>query len=1537
MTWFKDYFRKQDMQIATFMAWMEATRNMYIKKSNGIVLEGPTNAGKTMILNTLLGTMELEPIPRTNDNSSFHLDQLIFATRVLFEEPCTIQALAGTDEHMTILLTKWMKLFVSKNGIVLASVDESYDIVTDKSVGLTPAMWVQMFTECEAIITTMPNKINDANELLSLDMHILADRHGFRPEYGQLDYSNLKRLIDKHCKGTIVIVNGEEKANVLRKYHQPTINAAVLGIPAWTSISMGHAHFHITEDTPTYYGGEIARCESWGNFDDMNTGALMTYNHALDPDGEIGYFFIVDLEYPHQIHNDTADFPLAPEHMLIDDSLLTDFMNGFPNKERPSEKLLLNQFKRKEREHDHYTGKYRGNVMYVNNLYGQAMTWQLPKNNFHYVNEFDFVNTDINGKTGYFFVVDLKYPHAIHDEIVDLPLAQEHMKIYDSLLTEYMTAQPNKEKPSEKLLLNQFDKIEYKVFYPLLKGRHSSSIGEPTIPSALSEPIILDKTIPPTRKRKRLFKIMDSESDEEFPSMSQSIILDDDEPPIGKRRYSDKILEPLFMNTLHSIYPESNELFKVQFKHNSMSESARFVADSLETVYELTRDLIVDPSLTYARYGKLQAGKPGVIISQSTYKLILDHRRTLTTTIGTGSNLTIKLNKWSSIISTQRGMMIKSFDDNDRLLPDKCIGISSDMFRKLFFEMESDITQQPLISSDVLDEIQRLEDALTADGNDGGPVLERMVNIELEKEIPPALGETSIPSTSQQSEPTISRASTIMITNSQINALAFHLICLERRHSSSIREPTIPSALSEPIILDKAIPPTRKRKSYGKLQAGKPGVIISQSTYKRILDHQRTLTTTIGTGNNLTIKLNKWGSIISTQRGMMIKSVDDNDKLLPDICIEISSDIAAQQPLISSDVLDEIQRLEDALTADGNDGGPALERMVTIELEKEILPALGETSIPSTSQQSEIAELVSYISIQINQDVGPQSDIEEFMDFAIRLVKYAPSAIRYQELMARNLVIDEPFIQRIIDAAVLEHRYLQLLGPCIQHNVPFYERIDEIVELIGSEYAPTAIRYQELMAHYLIIDMPCIQRIIDAAVLEVYFDNCSLDISSYWIHVSSMNVPFYESIDEIVELIGSEYAPTAIRYQELMAHYLIIDVPCIQRIIDAAVLEVYFDNCSLDISSYWIHVSSMNVPFYERIDEIVELIGSESMYIKASGLEPFRFVTVSSACMATFKSKFCQELFNIDGHEVLVTEKWQLCNTGMDMDGSDRNGDYSDGLWESDLTCPEAIHSPDGRSPIHPSGPSREQYPISIEDDTYFGVCSRSFEDHNVACTDTNIETDDIHIINEYVQSASEEGCIRDNNIDIGGDTNIPKGDLETNEERRGNMDMLPDEHSQGSDRSSNQKRSNIIQDTTDTVQRSANQTASSSSADPRPRFDTHAEHQRARDEPDDGGAYFSFVVHKSNLSDTFNRRGGPSRIKFDHGSHLHILFWVSHRRNSDRTRNRIIRRISTKPSVYTESAVSSFPPAGIEPWNRNRPWLFLLYQFLQHLHHYSQ
>ncbi|KAG1657387.1 hypothetical protein GQR58_023376 [Nymphon striatum] len=107
-------------------------------------------------------------------------------------------------------------------------------------------------------------------------------------------------------------------------------------------------------------------------------------------------------------------------------------------------------------------------VVDENNLYGFSMQNYLPKGNFKYINEFDFNNVD--EKYGYFFVVDLAYPSKIHDLTCDFPLASEHMKITDDMLSDYMKNLPIKKgAPTQKLTLNQFDKIEYKVFYPVLK------------------------------------------------------------------------------------------------------------------------------------------------------------------------------------------------------------------------------------------------------------------------------------------------------------------------------------------------------------------------------------------------------------------------------------------------------------------------------------------------------------------------------------------------------------------------------------------------------------------------------------------------------------------------------------------------------------------------------------------------------------------------------------------------------------------------------------------------------------------------------------------------------------------------------------------------------------------------------------------------------------------------------------------------------------------------------------------------------------
>ena len=41
----------------------------------------------------------------------------------------------------------------------------------------------------------------------------------------------------------------------------------------------------------------------------------------LDDEGDYGYLFEVDLVYPRELHETTADFPLAPHHDYIEEDL----------------------------------------------------------------------------------------------------------------------------------------------------------------------------------------------------------------------------------------------------------------------------------------------------------------------------------------------------------------------------------------------------------------------------------------------------------------------------------------------------------------------------------------------------------------------------------------------------------------------------------------------------------------------------------------------------------------------------------------------------------------------------------------------------------------------------------------------------------------------------------------------------------------------------------------------------------------------------------------------------------------------------------------------------------------------------------------------------------------------------------------------------------------------------------------------------------------------------------------------------------------
>lgn len=96
ITWLLELFEKNNINIIEFLAWVTTIKNMELIKINGLVLEGPTNAGKSMIIDNVIRPLKPEDIPRERDNNGFHLDQLPFAACVIFEEPIITPTNVGT-------------------------------------------------------------------------------------------------------------------------------------------------------------------------------------------------------------------------------------------------------------------------------------------------------------------------------------------------------------------------------------------------------------------------------------------------------------------------------------------------------------------------------------------------------------------------------------------------------------------------------------------------------------------------------------------------------------------------------------------------------------------------------------------------------------------------------------------------------------------------------------------------------------------------------------------------------------------------------------------------------------------------------------------------------------------------------------------------------------------------------------------------------------------------------------------------------------------------------------------------------------------------------------------------------------------------------------------------------------------------------------------------------------------------------------------------------------------------------------------------
>ena len=116
-----------------------------------------------------------------------------------------------------------------------------------------------------------------------------------------------------------------------------------------------------------------------------------------------------------------------------------------------------------------------------NNLYGLAMSQNLPKSDFCWADELEYDNIEWENisteeDTGYILEVDLEYPDNLHELHNDFPLAPEKMKIpnkdlskYQKDLLEYLKDFGYRRAPTEKLVTTLYHKEKYTLHFVNLK------------------------------------------------------------------------------------------------------------------------------------------------------------------------------------------------------------------------------------------------------------------------------------------------------------------------------------------------------------------------------------------------------------------------------------------------------------------------------------------------------------------------------------------------------------------------------------------------------------------------------------------------------------------------------------------------------------------------------------------------------------------------------------------------------------------------------------------------------------------------------------------------------------------------------------------------------------------------------------------------------------------------------------------------------------------------------------------------------------
>ena len=97
----------------------------------------------------------------------------------------------------------------------------------------------------------------------------------------------------------------------------------IINIWMTTIIQYEKSKFIIYLDANKLYGWSVTRYLPTGKFKFINTENLDV--SKVRDDDKYGYILEVDLEYSHELHNSHSDYPLAPERVIIDNNMFSNY------------------------------------------------------------------------------------------------------------------------------------------------------------------------------------------------------------------------------------------------------------------------------------------------------------------------------------------------------------------------------------------------------------------------------------------------------------------------------------------------------------------------------------------------------------------------------------------------------------------------------------------------------------------------------------------------------------------------------------------------------------------------------------------------------------------------------------------------------------------------------------------------------------------------------------------------------------------------------------------------------------------------------------------------------------------------------------------------------------------------------------------------------------------------------------------------------------------------------------------------------------